>query len=544
MPHRDIFIGIGGTGVKTAESLVHLCAAGLGPKNLSIGLIDQDRANGNTNRSIQTIASYQAVRSQLFRQGGAHLVDGTGVDLLRTEFTPISVALRDGAVADFQNCLWVPNTRQQTTLSDIFAYERMTSQPDMKAFVGVLYRDERDGDGVELHMKLDEGYRGRPAIGASAMLAASEEGDFWREIDQAIAEAANGTVRFFLAGSVFGGTGAAGFPTVARRIRDAVRKQKLNPESVAISGTLMLPYFGFSSPKTGQSTNVAYTEELVQQTQVALEYYHRLIDEAQNSGHRLFDDLYVVGWSPFVTLDYHAAGKGDQLNPPLLPEMLAAAAALRFFATNEKPDRQRKTRVLSSARKAETAFEWSDVPPIDPEARNPLQPAFKLAQYLRFLYAWHYEFRPDIERQRKAVLGRDAWFKNHFNANDFKGETPLTQSITAIDNWVETSLRWAAALAFWSSRNCAFKPWGHGVLTNAENPVPNQLFPVRSPAEKQKNGFDALVSAVEGEMTTFADLYNRMSDKREAVGGSKGLGAFLSALYSLSATTGGDVGSP
>lgn len=536
----DIFIGIGGTGVKVAETLMHLSAAGLGPSNLSIGLIDQDRANGNTNRTIQTIAAYQKVRSLLYRQGSPHVVDGSAVDLFKTEFSPISVVKKDGAVSDFQNCLWVPNTRQQTTLADIFAYERMTSSPDLKSLVGVLYRDERDGDSIELHMKLDEGYRGRPAIGASAMLSSSAEGEFWGEIDRHVREGANTTVRFFLAGSVFGGTGAAGFPTVARRIRDACKKQKLNPESVPISGALMLPYFGFAAPKAGQSGNVAYSEELVQQTQVALEYYHRLIAEAQDSGQRLFDDLYVVGWSPFVPLDYHAAGKGDQLNPPLLPEMLSAAAGLRFFLGDEKPDRNRKTRVLSSARKSEGAFEWSDLPQIDPAAANPYQAAFKLAQYVRFLYAWKYEYRPAIENQRKA-WSKEAWFKNHFNADDFKGDTPLTQAMGALDTWVDMGLRWAGAMAFWSGRSAAFKPWSHGVLSKAENPVANQPFALREPGEKARDGFDGLVSKIEGDMSSFATIYNRMSDKREAAGASAGLGAFVSALYNLTATTGGSV---
>ena len=44
---RCFFIGIGGTGAKCAEALIHLCAAGLGPDRCSIMLVDQDEPNGN-----------------------------------------------------------------------------------------------------------------------------------------------------------------------------------------------------------------------------------------------------------------------------------------------------------------------------------------------------------------------------------------------------------------------------------------------------------------------------------------------------------------
>ena len=40
-------IAIGGTGAKFLESLIHLCAAGLGPEKISPIIIDPDTANGN-----------------------------------------------------------------------------------------------------------------------------------------------------------------------------------------------------------------------------------------------------------------------------------------------------------------------------------------------------------------------------------------------------------------------------------------------------------------------------------------------------------------
>ena len=48
---KNFIIGIGGTGAKCLEHLLHSCAAGLGPKNLWAGMVDQDEANGNVSRT-------------------------------------------------------------------------------------------------------------------------------------------------------------------------------------------------------------------------------------------------------------------------------------------------------------------------------------------------------------------------------------------------------------------------------------------------------------------------------------------------------------
>ncbi len=48
---KNYIIGIGGTGAKCLEHLLHCCSAGLGPNNLWAGMVDQDEANGNVNKT-------------------------------------------------------------------------------------------------------------------------------------------------------------------------------------------------------------------------------------------------------------------------------------------------------------------------------------------------------------------------------------------------------------------------------------------------------------------------------------------------------------
>ena len=44
-------IGIGGSGSKCIDSYTYMCAAGLGPDRLWMGIVDQDQPNGNLGKA-------------------------------------------------------------------------------------------------------------------------------------------------------------------------------------------------------------------------------------------------------------------------------------------------------------------------------------------------------------------------------------------------------------------------------------------------------------------------------------------------------------
>jgi hypothetical protein len=70
------FLGIGGTGCKTLEAFIHLCAAGLGPDEVWLGLVDQDHNNGHANQLRQLLKAYQDARD-LLRPSGQDLLAGS-----------------------------------------------------------------------------------------------------------------------------------------------------------------------------------------------------------------------------------------------------------------------------------------------------------------------------------------------------------------------------------------------------------------------------------------------------------------------------------
>ena len=193
---RVFFIGIGGTGSRCLESLVHFCASGLGPPSLSLGIVDQDQANGNVARSRQNCRSLYALPEFFF------LSDNRGKNELsvQNDFMKAEIHTHQG------DAVWCPLPNTASSLRKVFNYGIL--KPELKGLFDCLYSPS------ELDLFLEEGFRGKPHIGAAAILSNMDmESGFWRNIAAAINTARGGDdVNIFLAGSIFGGMGASGFP--------------------------------------------------------------------------------------------------------------------------------------------------------------------------------------------------------------------------------------------------------------------------------------------------------------------------------------------
>ena len=84
---KNFLIGIGGSGAKCIEHLVHFCSAGLGPEQLWIGMVDQDDANGNVAESRSNIQNYQRVR-KILRTPGVSDINNT-TNLFKTNIITV-----------------------------------------------------------------------------------------------------------------------------------------------------------------------------------------------------------------------------------------------------------------------------------------------------------------------------------------------------------------------------------------------------------------------------------------------------------------------
>lgn len=445
----NFILGLGGTGAKVVESFVHLCGTGLGPPSSRVAFVDQDRANGNTDRARKALARYGAARKALLTGVGER---DRQCRLLDTRLEPFP----DADNAD--NCHWVPQAGQDTTLAGLMSYNLM--QEGERNAARVFFRHDE-----ELQMNLNEGYRGRPHIGSAALLMQIEDDPFWQFIGKFV-ETADSEVRVFVCGSAFGGTGAAILPTLARRLRQVAENEK---KRLYTGAALMLPYFTFPPPEKSGEDNVAAGHELRLQSQAALRYYQEEMEAGRPYG---FDDLYMVGWDPAIELSYHAPGAQIQENPALAPELFGALAAARFFGQERRDDAgggrglQRPALHVIS-REERSRLEWDDIPEVGDGKKT--APAYQA--WLRFCWLWHFNYGRAFE-DAPAGARDEAWFRRILG----DGVVP-DEGVRDFGAYVSSALRYAAAMSAFSAWDASgdggsFELWGHGPIAAVDRAKP------------------------------------------------------------------------
>lgn len=447
----NVLIGVGGTGAKVVEAALWMFLSGVGPREVIVGLVDQDKANGNVGRTISLINNIIRLRDDFGPNKGNALDWKSDEAVGGTRFASIKITPMMKEAGPH----WRPADDGPQTLSGILDAAGMDGEDGMTDFFNVLFRE---GDS-EQTMPLDEGYRGRAHIGSAAMLAALEfgKGGFKARMEELISRGGeNEEVRIFLAGSVFGGTGAAGFPTLAR-VLDALRKKKAEekPEvanSVRIGGALMLPYFGFEDPKS-KDANVVTNNDLVPQARSALEYYHSLFREGEGVDDRaIFDRFYVSGWNELFRMEYHEPGAADQINPAQPPELLGASAVLDFFEAN-LGTRSQTVPIMVSTRGSERDFRWADMA-AETDLRHRIYDG--LGRLMRLSFWWRHEAEPEFEKRKAFLHQKQPWMSL---TKDVKWDEHTPDARTHLLDILHDFLFWAGCMRWSAGDQLNFDLW-------------------------------------------------------------------------------------
>jgi hypothetical protein len=424
-------IGIGGTGSRCIESFIHLSAAGLGPRSTWLGLVDQDKANGNVDKAAQLISKYRGVRSELRQLDKNVLSPNCG--LFRTEVSrPAS------------GPLWCPLPDDGSTLEGIFRLDIL--KPELRGMFECLYGSEEQG------LDLGVGFRGKPHIGAAAILSrAGPDEPYWKELLDIIDSARGGTeIRIFLVASVFGGMGASGFPTIARLLRAELQRRGIT-SSVKIGGALFLPYFSFSSPLDDEDQDVARSEAFLEQAQGALLFYENLMRQEE-----IFDSLYLVGWSPIIKLPFHEKGGQNQIGRRDMGEV-----------------------------------GWEDLPPI---GKDPNEIKAKLGQLVRFAIAYKYVYQPFLSPRHSAIK-RESWFRNKIVLPDVDLKDPMIFSaLNNLGEYCDSLLEWAASIEFFGGGQTDVNLFSAALFASADDNLRGgtaELVPALS--KKQRRDFSSLI---------------------------------------------------
>ncbi len=374
-------ISIGGTGAKCLEAFVHMNAAGLMKDRSEVKIIyvDPDASNGNLAKAKNTVASYV----------NAYRGISQGENFFKNPLSP-------------EEMTWNPVPKgSNANLKTIFDRPNMDIKAEnLDSLFDVLFDEE------EQNTLLTEGFRAHPAIGAAvigANMNIDEDGSIWKTMVNDIGEQ---EARIFFFGSVFGGTGAAGFPNIAKIIRTYFNDMAANnnPDSktikkdgrIKMAGCLMLPYFMFPKATDADMRDpndptktiiVPDSGKFLANTYAALNYYNNSSFVGD-----VFDAVYLLGDKQFVSLDQYKPGRMDQKNKAHFLEMLAALAALEFF-NKEKTDsyfNEPKCRMLALLG---NDFSWKDLPPIYPGCDM----EGKLKTFIRMTYMYRSMVYPKLE---------------------------------------------------------------------------------------------------------------------------------------------------
>ena len=386
MAEKNYYIGIGGTGARVAEAIVHLCAAGYGPDKLSMFLIDPDEGNGNLSRTKSLVANYQRCRNRFNERRD-------GVKLFGTD-----LAAPDPLV-------WSIFKKRGVTLAEHMNYENLVqTQPALADFISVLFSEE------ELRTPLDKGFRGHPAVGAVAMSNPDEEIDPWKTFWSDVENSSQANeVSVFLVGSIFGGTGAAGVPTFGAP--DMIKfheKASIGGKSKVLMGAaLVLPYFTFRTEAVdpGDPQMFVTSADFPIATKAALQFY----DEKELA----FDQLYFVGDSLGQDVGSFSPGSRSQENRPHYIELSTALAAYDFFEQEVGRDAP-EAKYFTAGRTGETVH-WNELPVSrHPNDIKPRQD--RLKRHLVIMTAFSYAFLdyglPMLDTPAEDIL--DPWHREHF----------------------------------------------------------------------------------------------------------------------------------
>ena len=286
--------GIGGTGSRVLRSLTILLASGVDCGNDTIVpiIIDPDTSGGDLTRTVSLMQTYTDIRKQLAFDGANQN------EFFKTEMNQV--------VQNFQ--LPLDNKVQTLKFEDYMGVSSMGS--NNQSLMSMLFSDKN------LKSDMNVGFKGNPNIGSVVLNQFSQSQEF---LD--FANNFQQGDRIFIISSIFGGTGASGFPLLLKTLRGNNTIPNFALINNAVIGAItVLPYFNLK-----QNPNSAIdSTTFISKTKSALAYYDKNI-----SGNNSIDALYYVADDINNAYD-NCEGGMNQTNDAHLVELISALAIVDF----------------------------------------------------------------------------------------------------------------------------------------------------------------------------------------------------------------------
>lgn len=326
MAKQYFVMGIGGTGMRCIESLIHLCAMGMfDDTEIHLLALDTDKNNGNFSRLKEVKEAY---------------VNAKNLD--KANRTPLTDTFFS---ADIKYYEFSPNYEKKSTFNDVFNYGNTKYNNHEETDLADLVLT----DNVE-NFNLRHGYRAQTHLGSMMMYhsiieaARSRMDNELKQFLQVLIAACNGgsDPKVFILGSVFGGTGASSIPIIPQAISEAASIMSNGAANILgrafFASTLLTAYFSFKAPSADELKNqkvIATSDKFALNSQVAMMFY-----DDDTTVKNTYQRFYMMGtdgqgWDPMIRekdrITETITGGENQKNDSHYIELLAACAALDFY---------------------------------------------------------------------------------------------------------------------------------------------------------------------------------------------------------------------
>ena len=298
---------VGGTGIRVMKSITMLMASGMSTNGYTVVpiIIDPHLDLEERGNLVNLIKNYEAIYKESINNGASTLNPLEG--FFNSEMLTI------GEINNQKN-----DTHQSIGTNEKFrSYINFSNLGDKDInnfFVETLFSSKN------LENSLSVGFKGNPNVGTVVLGDRLEEDNDFKTFK---ARCEQGD-RVFIISSIFGGTGAAGFPLIEKKIRHESQQQAV--KTAVMGAVTVLPYYSLKDPSISNSD--IDSANFFSKTKAALVYYDKNIKS---------DFLYYIGEKTL-----HEVYENDEQKQEDAANFieLMAASALFDFLKREKPEHQ------------------------------------------------------------------------------------------------------------------------------------------------------------------------------------------------------------
>lgn len=297
---------IGGSGSRVLRAMTMLLASGIEVNyNIIPMIIDPDSKNGDLQRAVGEMRLYKSIHDQLtFNDQTQSNFFSANIDSLNND--GLYLLPLDG----------IANINYD-------AYIKLTEMSkENQAMMKMLFSNDN------LSSTMDVGFKGNPNIG-SVVLNQFTQSQEYKTFE---ANFVNGD-KVFIISSIFGGTGASGFPLLLKSMRTSNNAALKDANIGAVS---LLPYFNL---KDNNPKSKIKADSFVSKMKAALNYYEKNV-----TGNNTLDEMYYLGDQLSSQTYDNCDGGLMQENDAHIIEMLAALSIIDFDRRELQNNTKRRTK--------------------------------------------------------------------------------------------------------------------------------------------------------------------------------------------------------